>query len=97
MTTQDKTMGEEIMRVSFSSNPKVHEFKKLFADLFDQVSELAMQASKESEESPGIYSSETIAKHMEVIRRNEEAIRCYAEGSKILETACMYIVKGLTA
>lgn len=85
------------MRTQFSGNPQVKEFKEKFAKLFDEISDLAMKAQEASDTPPGIYSPETIAKHTEVIRKNEEAIRCYAEGSKILETACMYIVKGLTA
>lgn len=97
MQTNNTSIGQEIMRTQFSGNEKVREWKERYAKLFDDISQMAMDADKVSNETPAIHSPETISKHMELIRRNEEAIRCYAEASKILETSCMYLVKGITA
>ena len=94
---EQPSVGKEIMRVGFSSNPIVRETKEKFAELFDFISNFAMAAERESDTPPAIHSPETIQKHMETIRRNEEAIRCFAEACKILETSCMYAVKGLTS
>lgn len=91
------TIGQEIMRTQFSKNDKVGEWKQRFAKLFDDISQLAMDAERESDTPPAIHSAETIAKHMELVRKNEDAVRCFAEACKILETSCMYLVKGLTA
>lgn len=91
------SLGKEVMRVEFSGRPEVREMKVKFAELFDYVSNLAMEAEKASDTPPAIHSAETIARHMDLIRRNEEAVRCYAEACKIIETSCMYATKGLTA
>lgn len=91
------TIGQEIMRTAFSGSPKVKEWKEKYAKLFDEVSELAMTAQQEIDTPPGIYTQDNIQKHMELCRKNEESIRCFAEASRILETSCMYLVKGITA
>lgn len=91
------TIGQEIMRTKFSSNPEVHQMKQDFAKLFDKITELAMAAQKESDTVPTIYSSDTISKHMEVIKKNDEATRNYAKACEQLELACMFAIKGMTA
>lgn len=97
MTTENTSVGQEIMRVAFSANPKVKEYKEKFAKLFDEVSEMAMEIQNKIDTPPTIYSDETIKNHMEFIKKGEESIRCYAEACKILEMSCMYVVKGITA
>jgi len=84
------------MRVNFGS-VEVQEMKQKFAKLFDEVTELAMIKQKEIDTPPTIYSEDAIQKHMAVIKKNEESMRCFAESAKILETSCMYAVKGMTA
>lgn len=96
-TQLELTVGQEVMRTKFSSNPAVHEMKQKFAKLFDEVTELAMKAQQESDTTPTIYSDETIKNHMNVIKKNEELTRCLAKACEQIELACLYAIKGMTA
>ena len=96
-TKQTYSIGQEIMRTQFSKNDVVGEWKQRYAKLFDDIVDLVAKAQLEMDTPPSVHATETIQRHMELCRRNEDAIRCWAEASKILETSCMYLVKGLSA
>jgi hypothetical protein len=90
------SIGQEVMRVDFGS-PEVKELKNKFASLFDELALRAQKMQEEIDTPPSIHSDETIKRHMDLIKNNEDGMRCLAEASKILEMACMYAVKGITS
>lgn len=90
------TIGQEIMRSNFG-NEASRKLKGDFANLFDKLSQLAMDADTRANTPPAIHSSEGIQAHMVVVAASQETTRCMAEACKYLELACMYAVKGITA
>lgn len=97
MSTQNQTIGQEVIRVQFAATGVVAETKQKFADLYDYLTEFVLKAEKEINTPPAVYSQDSINNHMEVIRKNEELMRCVSEAAKLIETAAMFAVKGLTA
>lgn len=91
------TIGIEIMRASDPGKTEVTEMKLKFAELFDYVTNLAMRAQEDADKAPTIHSTETIQRHMETIRRSEEATRCYSKACELIETASLYANKGITS
>lgn len=90
------TIGEEIMR-SNHGTPRSMELKQKFADLFDIITQEAMNAEARADKGPMIHSSEAVQAHMVVVAAAGETMRCMSEACKYLELACMYGVKGITA
>jgi hypothetical protein len=97
MSTVNQTLGQEIIRVDFSRDGEVKDMKLAFSALLDRILQRAQEAQVAIDTPPSIHSAETIQAHMEVIRKNEELMRCLSEAGKLLEVAAMWAVKGITA
>jgi hypothetical protein len=93
----NQTLGQEIIRVDFAKDGEVKDMKIAFAALLDRLINRSQDAQKAMDTPPTILAPEAIQSHMEVIRKNEELMRCMSEAGKLLEVAAMWAVKGLTA
>lgn len=90
------TVGNEIMRTAFGSE-RTQALKAKFAALFDELTQEAMTADNRANKGPMIHSKEAIDAHMVVVAAAGETMRCMSEACKLLEVACMFAVKGITA
>ncbi len=91
------TVGQEIIRTSFASNDEVSVLKNEFAKLYDKLVDRVLAAQTAADTTPAIHSTDTISKHMEVVRQSEELMRCMSEACKLLEQSAMFAVKAITS
>lgn len=89
------TIGQELMRVAFG-NEQTQAMKQKFADLFDEMTQKAMDADARANKGPMIHGDDGIRAHMVVVAAANETMRCMSEACKYLELACLYAVKGVT-
>lgn len=97
MAIKQLTVGQELVRIDFSKNDEVFTIKKMYADLIDTLTRKVFTIQDQMNETPAVIATDTISNHMEVIKKGEETIRCFAEATKVLEISCMFAVKGLTS
>ncbi len=90
------TVGDEIMRTAFG-NDKSKALKAKFAALFNEMTQEAMDADARAQKGPMIHGKDGIDAHMVIVAAAGETMRCMSEACKLLELACMYAVKGITA